>query len=135
MYAHVIFAIINASSVMYSGKKAQHDFPKMRGGVKGRLELFQKFIRFGRVILPLSSLRHHHHDQNFLFLTNITISLIFIDSYYQHRYCYCLFICATIVISEPKSHKIIIIVITFNAISLFCVKYLIRRGSKKLTPG
>ena len=27
-----IFAIINASSVMYSGKKAQHDFPKMRGG-------------------------------------------------------------------------------------------------------
>ena len=49
-----IFAIINASSVMYSGKKAQHDFPKMRGGggVKGRLELFQKFIRFGRVIHP-----------------------------------------------------------------------------------
>ena len=27
-----IFAIINASSVMYSEKKAQHDFPKMRGG-------------------------------------------------------------------------------------------------------
>ena len=26
-----IFAIINASSVMNSGKKAQHDFPKMRG--------------------------------------------------------------------------------------------------------
>ena len=41
---------------MYSGKKAQHDFPKMRGGggVKGRLELFQKFIRFGSAALPLS---------------------------------------------------------------------------------
>ena len=49
-----IFAIINASSVMYSGKKAQHDFPKMRGeGVKGRLELFQKFIRFGTLTRPL----------------------------------------------------------------------------------
>ena len=49
-----IFAIINASSVMYSEKKAQHDFPKMRGGgIKGRLELFQKFIRFGRAALPL----------------------------------------------------------------------------------
>ena len=49
-----IFAIINASSVMYSGKKAQHDFPKMRGGgIKGRLELFQKFITFGDATLPL----------------------------------------------------------------------------------
>ena len=39
---------------MYSGKKAQHDFPKMRGGgIKGRLELFQKFIRFGIAALPL----------------------------------------------------------------------------------
>ena len=35
-------------------KKAQYDFPKMReGGVKGRLELFRKFIRFGRGRLPL----------------------------------------------------------------------------------
>ena len=32
-----IFVIINGSSVMYSGKKPQYDFPKMRGG-KGRLE-------------------------------------------------------------------------------------------------
>ena len=38
-------------------KKAQYDFPKMRGGggVKGRLELFQKFIRFGMAALPLRS--------------------------------------------------------------------------------
>ena len=43
-----IFAIINAYSVMYSGKKAQHHFPKMReGGIKGRLELLRTFIRFG----------------------------------------------------------------------------------------
>ena len=40
---------------MSSGKKAQHDFPKMRGGgIKGRLELFQKFIRFGIAALPLA---------------------------------------------------------------------------------
>ena len=35
-------------------KNPQHDFPKMRGGVKGRSELFRKFIRFGRVRLPLA---------------------------------------------------------------------------------
>ena len=27
-------------------KNPQYDFPKMRGGVKGRLELFRKFIGF-----------------------------------------------------------------------------------------
>ena len=39
-------------------KKAQYDFPKMRGGVKGRLELFRKFIRFGRARLPLGKPQH-----------------------------------------------------------------------------
>ena len=34
-------------------KKLQYDFPKMRGGIKGRSELFQKFIRFGDARLPL----------------------------------------------------------------------------------
>ena len=35
-------------------KNPQHDFPKMRGGGgNGRLELFQKFIRFRRLTLPL----------------------------------------------------------------------------------
>ena len=35
-------------------KKLQHNFPKMSGGgVKGRLELFRKFIRFGRGMRPL----------------------------------------------------------------------------------
>ena len=34
-------------------RKAQYNFPKMRGGAKGRLELFRKFIRFGRGMLPL----------------------------------------------------------------------------------
>ena len=35
-------------------KKLQHNFPKMSGGaVKGRLELFRKFIRFGRGRRPL----------------------------------------------------------------------------------
>ena len=35
-------------------KNLQHNFPKMRGGggVKGHLELFRKFIRFGRGKLP-----------------------------------------------------------------------------------
>ena len=49
-----IFTIIDDTSVMNFGKKLQYDFPKMMGGgVKGRLELFRKFIRFGRVKLPL----------------------------------------------------------------------------------
>ena len=34
-------------------KNLQHNFPKMRGGVKGRLELFRKFIRFGGGRHPL----------------------------------------------------------------------------------
>ena len=42
-------------------RKAQHDFPKMRGGVKGRLELFRKFIRFGGAICPLQRSYHKHH--------------------------------------------------------------------------
>ena len=46
-----IFAIIDDTSVMNFRKKLQHNFPKMRG-VKGRLELFRKFIRFGRGMLP-----------------------------------------------------------------------------------
>ena len=46
-----------------TSKNLQHNFPKMRGGVKGRLELFRKFIRFGGGRLPLvsnllQSLRH-----------------------------------------------------------------------------
>ena len=30
----------------------QYNYPKMRGGVKGRLEFLQKFIQVGRRILP-----------------------------------------------------------------------------------
>ena len=37
-------------------RKAQCNFPKMRGGVKSRLELFRKFIRFGNVTRPLAVL-------------------------------------------------------------------------------
>ena len=47
-----IFAIIDDTLVMNFRKKLQHNFPKMRGGVKGRLELFRKFIRFGRGKFP-----------------------------------------------------------------------------------
>ena len=39
---------------MNFGTNTQHDFPKMRGGVKPRLELFRKFIRFGEGMLPLT---------------------------------------------------------------------------------
>ena len=36
-------------------KNLQYDFPKMREeGVKGRLELFRKFFRFGECRLPLA---------------------------------------------------------------------------------
>ena len=31
----------------------QYNFQKMRGGVEGRLEFFQKIIRFGSGILPI----------------------------------------------------------------------------------
>ena len=41
-----------STSVMNFGENPQHDFPKMRGGVNGRLELFRKLIRFGRAKLP-----------------------------------------------------------------------------------
>ena len=51
-----IFAIIDNTSVMNFEENVQHNFPKMRGegGVKGRLELFRKFIRFGRGMRPLN---------------------------------------------------------------------------------
>ena len=39
-------------------RNPQHDFPKVRGGgVKGRLELFRSFIRFGGPIRPYSTHR------------------------------------------------------------------------------
>ena len=38
--------------VAFSSRNLQYDFPKMRGGVKGRLEFFLKFIRFGSQTLP-----------------------------------------------------------------------------------
>ena len=36
-----------------SEKKLQHNFPKMRKKVKGRLNFFPKFIRFGSLTRPL----------------------------------------------------------------------------------
>ena len=53
-----IFAIIDDTSVMNFRKNLQHNFPKMRGGrgVKGRLELFRKFTRFGSISLLWSGL-------------------------------------------------------------------------------
>ena len=48
-----IFAIIDDTLVMNFRKNLQYDFPKNEGGgVKDRLELFRKFIRFGRGKLP-----------------------------------------------------------------------------------
>ena len=44
-------------------KSLQHNFPKMRGGVQGRLELFRKFIRFGRGKLPLRITDQVFHSQ------------------------------------------------------------------------
>ena len=37
-----------------SDKNLQHNYSKMREGVKGHLEFFQKFIRFGSGILPFA---------------------------------------------------------------------------------
>ena len=36
-------------------KKLQHDYPKMRGGVKDRLDFSQKLIRFGSPTRPLAT--------------------------------------------------------------------------------
>ena len=41
--------------MQFEENKLQHDFPKMRTGVKGRLEIFQKLIRFGVVTRPLGT--------------------------------------------------------------------------------
>ena len=70
-----IFAIIDDTSVMNFRKNLQHNFPKMRGGVgvKGRLELFRKFIRFGRgrlSIVRLVAQRYTFDISNYLL--NIT---------------------------------------------------------------
>ena len=64
-----IFAIIDDTSVMNFRKKLQHNFPKMTGGrgVKGRLELFRKFIRFGRGIRPLPK-KYNNQSCNLLVL-------------------------------------------------------------------
>ena len=42
-------------------KDLQHDFLKMRGGVKGHWELFRKFIRFGIVTRPLGLVLPQFH--------------------------------------------------------------------------
>ena len=42
---------------MNFGTNPQHDFPKIRGGVKGRFELFRKFIRFGMGMHPKYDLK------------------------------------------------------------------------------
>ena len=46
-------------------KNLQYDFPKIRGwGVKGRLELFRKFIRFGNAGHPLDRAIKKNNDNN-----------------------------------------------------------------------
>ena len=48
----------------YPLRKLQYDFLKMRGGVKGRLEFFRKFIRFGSRTLPEDKDADKDIDQN-----------------------------------------------------------------------
>ena len=40
--------------VAFLSQNLQYNFPKMRGGVKGRLEFFRKFIRFRSLTRPLN---------------------------------------------------------------------------------
>ena len=40
--------------VAFLSQNLQYNFPKTRGGVKGRLELFRKNIRFGVFSRPLA---------------------------------------------------------------------------------
>ena len=53
LYCRFLPLFIDDTSVMNFENNLQHNFPKMRGGVKGRLELFRKSIRFGGARLPL----------------------------------------------------------------------------------
>ena len=71
-----IFAIIDDTSVMNFRKKLQHNFPKMSGGggAKGHLELFRKFIRFGRGMRPLV-LGEFFDDENHLLVVYFKILL------------------------------------------------------------
>ena len=74
-----IFANLKGTSVMNFGINPQHDFPKMRGGgVKGRLELFRKFICFGREMLPLVALPDQMFDSTFIIVIIIVIVIIII---------------------------------------------------------
>ena len=51
--------------VAYLSRNPQYDFPKMRGGgVKGCLELFQSFIRFGVRTRPLQPQDHPVKPKN-----------------------------------------------------------------------
>ena len=40
------------------GEKMQYNFPKIRGGIKGRLEFFRKFVRFGTATRPLGTVEN-----------------------------------------------------------------------------
>ena len=44
-------------------RNPKYDFPKMGEGVKGCLELFRKFIRFGNVLRPLVTLQCNGYSQ------------------------------------------------------------------------
>ena len=50
-------------------KKMCYDFPKMRGGVKGRLEIFRKFIHFG---VAIRSLEKCKHEEGFNIISRIS---------------------------------------------------------------
>ena len=57
-------------------KILQHNFPKMRGGDQGRLELFRKFIRFGggRHPLALEDFESESFWENVLLVSVVCLS-------------------------------------------------------------
>ena len=54
-------------------KNLQYNFPKMRGGVKGCLELFRKFIRFGDGICPIVLMFLDHQCRQTLTFTSVVL--------------------------------------------------------------
>ena len=58
--------------VAFLSQNLQYNFPKMRGGVKGYLEFFRKFIRSGNLTRPLDV----EHDRGYFHIVNCHFSVI-----------------------------------------------------------
>ena len=54
LQVYLIMKTATFEGFVASLKNLRYNFPKMRGGIKDRLELFRKFTRFGGAMLPFA---------------------------------------------------------------------------------